>query len=67
MSDCVTATGKTELEKLRAHEAKLEWDIKEEKADLEIRMGNLARMATQLSDCKKAIAELTVVKFSTAS
>ena len=58
---------KTELEKLRDQEAKLEQKISDEKGEVFIRNRNITQMATQLSDCKKAIASLTLVKLNAAS
>jgi len=51
-----------ELEKLRACEARLEAEIAEEKRDLARTMKNLNRLVLMLSDCKKMIGELTLVK-----
>jgi len=50
-----------ELQKLRAREAKLEAEIVDEKRECDLRMENLKRLALHLSDCKKAIAQLSVV------
>ena len=50
-----------ELKKLRAKEAEIESQIKDEKRECDLRMENLERLALHLSDCKKAIEQLSVV------
>jgi SMC interacting uncharacterized protein involved in chromosome segregation len=50
-----------ELHKLRGREAELESQIKDEKRECDLRMENLERLALHLSDCKKAIEQLSVV------
>ena len=54
MSDCVTATGENDLEKLRVRELELEWQIADQKRGFEINYQNIASLAEQLSDCKKS-------------
>jgi hypothetical protein len=72
VSNCVAATIPDELPKLRAKAVHLEWEIAQLKpaedwllADAD--MPRLAQLAGMLSDCKKAIAELTVVKLNVES
>lgn len=54
-----------ELEKLREYESRYEAEIKAARFALEHDLPGdhqLSRLATLLSDCKKAIAQMTMVK-----
>ena len=56
-----------ELEKLREYETRYEAEIKAARFALEHDLPGdhqLSRLATLLSDCKKAIANLTLVKLN---
>ena len=52
----------TELEKLRAAEARLEAEIAEEAQEIAQRMRNKLLLIGRLSDCKKMIGEQTMGK-----
>ena len=52
----------TELEKLRAAEARLKAEIAEEAREIAQRRRNKLRLVERLSDCKKMIGEQTMGK-----
>jgi hypothetical protein len=56
---------KTELEKLRDEEARLEYEIAQEKGGSDFLTSNITSLTTQLSECKKAIGALTIGKMFT--
>jgi septal ring factor EnvC (AmiA/AmiB activator) len=53
---------KKELPKLRRAEARLENKLREERAEMNRITEHIISLATQLSDCKKAIAQFTLVR-----
>jgi hypothetical protein len=58
-------TEPTELEKLRAEEARLEELLAGEKVERDLRIRNITKLVYQISECKKAIGALTIGKIAT--